>query len=160
VQRRALLAGLVPTLLGTPVSRARAQIGPIDLGIPYMPQQTQVWCWLACAEMIIRWKNGGSGPSQCEMASVANMAPSPMCCSPPNPMVMQACVRTGSLQEIQGLIATFGHSASSITQPGSPYDLYQTLNQRRAIIKSCGGDPRHGPRCQRTWRRRVCERST
>ena len=29
----------------------------VDLQIPNLPQQTDVWCWVAVAEQIIRWRN-------------------------------------------------------------------------------------------------------
>jgi hypothetical protein len=107
-------------------------------------QQTPVWCWLACAEMVVRWKNSGAGPRQCELASAANNGPSPVCCYPQNPMVMQACMRTGGLPEIQALIGFFGHSASAITPPGSPIDLYQALAQRKAVIAALMSTPFSG----------------
>ena len=49
---RALIVVLV--LLG--ISR-QATAQPVDLGIPNVPQETDVWCWAAVAEQIIRWRN-------------------------------------------------------------------------------------------------------
>ncbi len=47
----------------------------LDLQIPNLPQQTEVWCWAAVAEQIIRWRNLGGGYQQCELVSIANGFP-------------------------------------------------------------------------------------
>ncbi len=61
---------------------------------------------------------------------MANGAPPQACCSGFNP----ACVRTGSLQQIQSLIGQFGRHASSIAPPTDPATLYNTLRANRPII--------------------------
>jgi hypothetical protein len=38
------------------------------LSVPYIPQQTQVWCWAATSEMIFRYY--GINASQCQLVSV------------------------------------------------------------------------------------------
>ncbi|WP_203076750.1 papain-like cysteine protease family protein [Falsiroseomonas ponticola] len=124
--------------------RADAQWPPIDLGIPNIPQQTPVWCWVAVAEQIIRWRNGGAGPSQAELVAIANGFPPFACLQPPNPMVMQACLRTGHLVEIQRLISAFGGGFSQLAPPAHPGILYDTLRRGAPIILAVRSTPFSG----------------
>lgn len=137
LQRRFLMVSGLATL------PALAQ-GPIDLGIPNIRQQTQVWCWVAVAEQIIRWKNGGGSPSQAELVSIANGWPPQACPMANNPMMLQACIRTGGLHEIAGLIGAFSMSAAGFAPPAAWPLLYQTLAQRRPIILSVQATPYSG----------------
>ena len=89
---RALIVVLV--LLG--ISR-QATAQPVDLGIPNVPQETDVWCWAAVAEQIIRWRNLGGGYSQCELVSIADGFTGPYCCNPPAASGDPRCHRTGNL---------------------------------------------------------------
>jgi hypothetical protein len=132
---------IVLSLFYPSLSRAQA----VDLGIANIPQQTSVWCWVAVVEQIIRWQNYGNGPDQCTLVSAANGFPQPFCCVPPtSPQHAASCVRTGSLQEIQGLIALFGGHYSSIAPPAHPNVLYNTLQSGRAIIMAVRSSPYTG----------------
>jgi len=123
-------------------SPASAQV---NLPIQNIQQRTASWCWVAVAEQIIRWKNNGRGPQQCELVAIANGLPPGACCFPsPNPMVMQACMRTGGLHEIQGMIAAFGHSFSVVAPPTHPVALFQTLQQGHPIILAVQSSPFSG----------------
>lgn len=90
---------------------ARAQVpSPVDLPIPNIPQQTQVWCWAAVAQQIIHATSGPvQTPPQCALVAMANGAHPAVCCNQPNP----ACLRTGSFPQIAGLIQQFGGRTSS-----------------------------------------------
>ncbi len=105
---------------------------PINLSIPNIPQETQVWCWAAVAQQIISASRGQQQtPAQCALVAMANNAHPNVCCSGRgNP----ACVRTGSLQQIQYLIGQFGVLFSSIAPPTDPRTLYNTLASGKAII--------------------------
>lgn len=113
---------------------ASAQIPrPVDIPIQNIPQQTQVWCWAAVAQQIILRSQGPQRtPPQCALVAIANGAPPAACCSYPNPQ----CLRTGSLPQIQGLIAHFGGRFSSLAPPTDPMTLYRTLASGRPIILS------------------------
>jgi hypothetical protein len=116
---------------------------PIDLGIYNLTQDTSVWCWAAVARQIIAWKRQDllSTPIQCALVAAANDAPEGACCSYYNP----ACVVTGSIPQIQRLIAQFGASYSSVAPPADATVLYNTLASGRAIILqiSTGGAMAH-----------------
>ena len=52
------------------------------------------------------------------------------CCEGQN----QACVRTGAIPQIQGLIKQFGGRSSNYAPPTDPITLYHTLAQGHAVI--------------------------
>jgi hypothetical protein len=104
---------------------------PVGLNIPNLLQETQVWCWAAVAQQIIAATQGRHNtPPQCALVAIANGAPPQACCGVANP----ACIRTGSLQQIQFLIAQFGGTYSTLAPPTDPMTLYQTLAAGRPII--------------------------
>jgi hypothetical protein len=123
---------------------AAAQWQPIDLGIPNIPQRTPVWCWAAVTEQVIRWRNGGAGPSQAELVALANGFSPQACLQLPNQMVYQACMRTGGLGEIQQLLAHFGGGASFAAPPAHPVHLYNMLAQQRPVILAVQTTPFSG----------------
>lgn len=104
---------------------------PVRLGIPNLPQQTQVWCWAAVAQQIIAHRQGLSQtPPQCALVAVANGAHPQFCCGHANP----ACVRTGSMPQIAGLIQQYGGRSSGYAPPADPDTLYRTLASGRPVI--------------------------
>lgn len=127
---------LVATALSLLAHSAWAQPQPVDLGIQNLTQETQVWCWAAVAQQITLATRGPARtPPQCEMVAIANGAPPATCCDGMgryngNPQ----CLRTGSTQQIQGLIAHYGGRASSYAPPADPATLYSTLASGRAVI--------------------------
>lgn len=114
------------------VTVAEAQCPPpVDIPIQNIPQQTQVWCWAAVAQQIIAAAVGPQQtPSQCALVAIANGANPAVCCAGFNP----ACMRTGSLQQVQFLIGQFGRHVSAIAPPADPMTLYNTLAAGRPII--------------------------
>jgi len=104
---------------------------PVDLPIRDLQQQTGVWCWAAVAQQIIMASRGPQGtPPQCALVAIANGVGPEACCSGPNP----ACVRTGSIPQIQGLINQFGGRTSNYAPPTDPLTLYRTLAMGHAVI--------------------------
>jgi hypothetical protein len=140
ISRRSLIAAGALTV----ASPSGAQWPPIDLGIPNIPQETNVWCWAAVAEQVIRWLNSGDSPRQAELVSIANGFPPFACANPPNPMVWQRCLRPGGLHEISALIQHFGGAPARIAPPAGPAAVYQTLADDRAIIISLQQTPFQG----------------
>src|SRR4051794_12834935 len=103
---------------------------PVDIPIQNILQETPAWCWAAVAQQIILAAAGPQQtPQQCALVAIANNADPGVCCSG-NP----ACVRTGSLEQIQFLIGRFGRHASMIAPPTDPMTLYNTLASHRPII--------------------------
>ncbi len=129
---RKLLSIVAAAFIAASSSTASAQLPPpVDLGIQNLPQETQVWCWAAVAQQLIMHRRGSAGtPPQCALVAVANGAAPQVCCSGYNP----ACVRVGSLNQIQFLIAQYGGSYSQIAPPTDPMTLYHTLASGRPII--------------------------
>lgn len=104
---------------------------PVDIPVQNIPQETQVWCWAAVAQQIIMFSQGPKRtPPQCALVAIANNASPQACCSGYNPM----CVRTGSIPQIQSLIARFGGRYSGIAPPADPMTLYRTLASGKLII--------------------------
>lgn len=137
--KRSVLMIVTAVLLSS--SHASAQIPqPVDLGIQNISQQTPVWCWAAVAQQIIyRLRGPGATPQQCQLVAAAFNAAPQYCCQVPTP-----CMTTGSLQQIQGLIAFFGGHWSSISPPANPMAVYQTLASGRAIIMAVQSSPYSG----------------
>jgi hypothetical protein len=113
---------------------------PVDINIPNIPQQTQVWCWVAVAQQIISASNGGNSPPQCALVAMANNTHPDVCCVQQHP----GCITTGSLQQIQGLILQFGGHVSTLAPPANPMVLYNTLSSGRPIIMSVQSSPFSG----------------
>lgn len=111
---------------------AKAQVPPpVDIPIQNIPQETDVWCWVAVAQQIILSSRGQSNtPAQCALVATANGANPAACCSGYNP----ACVTTGSIPQIQNLIHYFGGLTSNYAPPTDPMTLYRTLASGHAVI--------------------------
>ena len=104
---------------------------PVQLGIANLPQETEVWCWAAVAQQIIAHHRGMAyAPPQGALVAVANAAHPEVCCGMANP----ACVRTGSLPQIAGLIQAFGGRNSRYVLPADPSTLHQTLSMGPPVI--------------------------
>ena len=69
---------------------------------------------------------GRPTPTQCQMLEAQYGAP---CCSQP-----WRCHRAGHIAEIQGLIATFGLSATELHTAGTVQGLFETLRDTQAPL--------------------------
>ena len=104
---------------------------PVDIPIRDIPQENPVWCWVAVAQQIIMAIKGPNNtPPQCHLVAVANGAHPGFCCNGYNP----ACVTTGSIPQIQNLLARYGGRSSTYAPPTDPMTLYGTLASGRAVI--------------------------
>lgn len=118
----------------------------VSLPIQNIPQETQVWCWAAVAQQIVYSLRGPANtPPQCAMVALANNAHPNACCNQfgrynGNP----ACMRTGSLQQIQWLIGYFGGRYSTLAPPAHPGVLFDSLQRGHAIILSIQSSPYAG----------------
>lgn len=138
MHRRLLLSAAALCLVAAP-SRAKPGLPPpIDLGIANIPQQTALWCWAAVAQQIITWRRGDS-PPQCALVAAAFGAPPQRCCGD-----ARACMTTGGLHHIQGLLAQFGGAVSQVAPPAHPMALYQTLSDERPIVLAVRSTPFNG----------------
>jgi hypothetical protein len=132
VSRRSfVLSAIATAATGT---HASAQCAPVSLGIPNIVQETAVWCWAAVAQQIIYWRTG-SAPSQSDLVALAYGMPAGSCYGNPQ------CFVTGSLTEIQALIAHFGGAFSDLASPAGPQPLYHTLAAGRPVIVAVQSSP-------------------
>ncbi|WP_062960895.1 papain-like cysteine protease family protein [Thalassospira xiamenensis] len=144
---------LVAMLLFLGINQANAQQlpPPIDLGIVNIPQQTQVWCWVAVVEQITHWKSQthpNTSPHQCQLVSVANGMSQPTCCNSAlvmsNPMLADQCIRTGHDPEIMQLLSMVSNNVAGYGMPAHPMVLYNTLASGRPIILKLQNTPFSG----------------
>ena len=128
------------------VARAQSVMLPIE----NIPQETQVWCWVAVSQQIVFSLQDKSyspyGPSnmpaQCQMVERATGYGPYTCCNDlgrynGNPY----CHITGYLPWIQQLIVDYGGVWSKLAPPTSAQALFATLNAGRAIILEVRNSP-------------------
>ena len=109
----------------------------VNIRIANIPQQTDVWCWAAVAQQIIAYSRGlQQTPAQCALVAIANNVIPGYCCMAPTP-----CLVTGSLQQIQALIAYFGGRFSTVIRPTDPVTLYRILESGRPVIMATQATP-------------------
>lgn len=75
-----------------------------QLSVPFVAQQTPVWCWAACSEMIFRYY--GTGNTQCQILSILYQGD---CCSFP-----AFCQTTAPVAGIQAVLFQSGGLSSEI----------------------------------------------
>ncbi len=121
----------ISVMLLSGVVHAQRVPPPVDLPIPNIQQEAEVWCWVAVAQQIIHSVVGPDNTTQqCALVAIANGAHPGDCCSGYNPQ----CVRTGTMQQVQFLIGHFGGRYTNIAPPTNPMMLYQTLASGRPIL--------------------------
>jgi hypothetical protein len=101
---------------------------PVALNVPVVLQQTDVWCWLAASEMVIRYYNRGLSYQQCRILEIGYQLPPGACCGQP-----LACRTTGQWPQISAAIA-FGNVRGQWTPPLDPQSLYAILQQGRPVL--------------------------
>lgn len=105
----------------------------IRLGVPFIAQQTQVWCWAATSEMVVKHVRGPTAPSQCQMLSAWFQGD---CCSFP-----QLCaVAAPNLQVIQQTLYGAGGVTSQLR--GGPLTFAEAqaeLDAGRPMIAAYAG---------------------
>jgi hypothetical protein len=141
--RRALAALMIALVFCARPTSTQAQQSlppPVNLPVPVVLQQTQVWCWLASSEMVIRYLNNGFSYTQCQMLEKGYGLPPGACCGNPG-----ACMVTAqSWSAIQAVLA-FGGLKGTIRPALSANDLYLTLRRNHPVIAqiSEGGQGTH-----------------
>lgn len=100
------------------------------LSVPFIAQQTPVWCWAAVSEMIFRYR--GRGATQCQILSGWYRGD---CCTFP-----QFCQTTAPIQAIQQTLYAFG-GLNSATYPGpiSFQNIQSEINSGRPVIVAYRG---------------------
>ncbi len=104
---------------------------PIRHAVPFHPQDTMVWCWVAAAKMICEFYDRQPVPSQCEMLQIQYRAP---CCENPAP-----CSRAGHIAEISALIRRFGGRFSNVAPPANAFVLYGALRRGPIVLHTRQG---------------------
>jgi hypothetical protein len=101
---------------------------PIDIAVPHVTQDTDYWCWLAVAQMILTQRMNYSDP-QCTLIERWDNHPPGNCCGD-----LRQCQRYGiNLQEIQALLESEGvHSRYG--SPILPNALYSLLTADMPVI--------------------------
>jgi hypothetical protein len=117
-----ILASSAPSLSGIDLP------APVDVAVPLVTQKTEEWCWLAVAQMAMRYRNGRA-PEQCEMVPVGRPAERQVCCKSPF-----RCARTGTLEDVQRLLLETGHLKSVILGPINFGELYNSIRQGNPVI--------------------------
>lgn len=102
---------------------------PVSVPVPHIMQRTSMWCWLAVAEMVVRYKHWGRGPSQCQLMEIGLAMPPGRCCRNP-----RACLRGGTLKEIMRIINHFNGRSTALGPPASPGELYSLFSRNQVII--------------------------
>jgi hypothetical protein len=130
VKRQArLLVVAVAVLLLVTTAAAYGQ-SSITLDVPEVTQKTIVWCWLAVAEMVVKYYDWDQSPKQCRILELLDGQPKGYCCSAVN-----RCLRTGHLVEIQRIIRHYAGERSIITgPPRRPSDLAKALRKKKLVI--------------------------
>ena len=100
----------------------------IDLDVPLVRQDTLAWCWIASAEMVLRYL-GVDPPAQCQIMERGYGAPPGTCCNDP-----AQCTRGGSITEIQSIVASYGGTTSRLDTPRDSLTLAMLLRQSIPII--------------------------
>lgn len=104
---------------------------PIHHAVPFHPQQTQVWCWVAAAKMVAEFYGRRPVPDQCAMLQLQYGAP---CCQN-----SQLCSRAGHITEIQALIGSFGGRFSNVAPPANGLVLYDALRRGPIVMHTRQG---------------------
>lgn len=104
---------------------------PVQLPIPLITQDTPVWCWVAAADMAIKYRRCKLIQlSQCQMLEIGYSLQPGFCCGD-----LRRCMRpTIGWNEIRSLIYHFGGTLSSWTLPHDPITLYNLLDNRIPVI--------------------------
>jgi hypothetical protein len=139
---RFVLLGLAALAPATAAATAAAQMqslpAPVDLGIPNVMQETDVWCWAAVAQQVII-KRKGRSPPQCALVAMVHGRYPSYCC--PH---YERCAVPGSLRQIQTLIRNFGQRSSALSPPTGAMSLYRTLRAGHPIILAIRNSPYSG----------------
>jgi hypothetical protein len=121
-------AGVCALAGASAAAQARTLPPSVDLGIPNIQQQTDVWCWAAVAQQVII-KRRRQSPPQCALVAMIHGKYPSYCC--PN---YERCHLPGTLEQIQTLIRNFGQRTSALQAPTDAMTLYRTLRAGRPVI--------------------------
>lgn len=102
-------------------------VGAASAAVPLRPQLAANWCWAACVEMIVTWKDERSTLRQCELASRQFMA---MCCTSP---VTVVCDQPLSIGKIQPLWHDHGVGAVYFATPLDPQFVLNEVSAGRPV---------------------------
>jgi hypothetical protein len=135
----ALLAAVAASSVAERAAAQRQAVPPpVDLGIPNIRQETDVWCWAAVAQQVIA-KRRGRSPPQCALVAMVHGRFPSYCC--PH---YERCAVAGSLGQIQTLIRNFGQRSSALGPPTDAMTLYRTLRRGHPIILAIRNTPYTG----------------
>jgi hypothetical protein len=99
-----------------------------NVPVPLINQNTNQWCWLASAQMVLAYL-GVSVPQQCVMLEQGYNLPYGSCCGNPD-----SCAIPGHIQQIQTILQIYGRRYSFINAPANPIILYNIFANGRPVI--------------------------
>jgi hypothetical protein len=99
------------------------------LSVPYSAQQTPVWCWAACSEMILQYY--GRVATQCGILSAWFRFD---CCTFPGP-----CTTTAPIEVIQATLAAVGVGSQRVLSPVSFDVVRAEIDAGRPLILAYRG---------------------
>ncbi len=99
------------------------------LAVPFVAQQTNVWCWAAVSEMILRYY--GNPVAQCQILSAWYQGD---CCT-----FASACRTTASIAGIQQTLSAYGVGSAYLPRAMSFGELSAELDAGRPIILAYRG---------------------
>jgi Papain-like cysteine protease AvrRpt2 len=106
---------------------------PVALNVPILIQNTDMWCWLASAEMVIQYRRPGISYAQCRIMEMGYGLPPGACCTNVN-----MCRKIGDWPEIRAVLENFGGISSDVTGPLDADTLYVTLSNGHPVIAKIG----------------------
>jgi Papain-like cysteine protease AvrRpt2 len=118
-----LFSGSIHAQFPTPQPPAQ----PVILNVPVVLQDTDEWCWLASAEMILQYH--GTSYEQCRIMEIGYRLPEGACCANAN-----MCRVTGDWPQILAVLRMFGGVDGAVTGPLNPTALYYALSLGHPVI--------------------------
>ncbi|MBV9994447.1 MAG: hypothetical protein JO127_04460 [Caulobacteraceae bacterium] len=120
-----LVAAAICVAQGGASAAPETVVAQASLAVPYRPQATLRWAWVASAQMVAQYYKKDT-PSQCAMLQKAYDAP---CCTDSG-----ACDVPGTVAQVQSIIKDLGLSYSMVDRPPSQAELLSLINSGQPLL--------------------------
>lgn len=116
-----------------PVAAHKSDPLPVELNVPYHAQDTEQWCWVAVAQMVLAQRTSHV-PRQCELVESFDRREPGSCCAN-----VRNCMRCAvDLPEVQRLLHHNGLESERLMAPVTPERLREELSNGSPIIVQIG----------------------